>query len=314
MNHRPRTILAALCTAFALTGLFAMRAGFSVAWLPLARQAAVVLVLGVTWLCYSRLKRPPAITLALETSLFAIALSSLFNFPMFLLARLGGTPGDALFAAWDHALGLNVPALVRFTRSHPFFELTFECVYQSLRVVSVAAVLLPALLGRVAWVSELLLALALSAGFSLLILAKFQAVGPWSGGAFSPTPGQAECSAVLSEVARGARVTIDVSRSAPIIALPSWHVILATLSARSLGRVRGMRAASALWAALVALSTLATGWHYGADVIAGFLVAAAALGLSQALHRHWLRRDRVALVARVRARVAHALSERGVVP
>ena len=72
-------------------------------------------------------------------------------------------------------------------------------------------------------------------------------------------------------------MVIDIRRSAPLIAFPSWHVILAVISAYTLGNFRYLALPAAGWAILVVLSTLSTGWHYAVDVIAGVLVAGAAL-------------------------------------
>jgi membrane-associated phospholipid phosphatase len=50
-------------------------------------------------------------------------------------------------------------------------------------------------------------------------------------------------------------------------------VVLANLSALALSSVRRLRAVAWLLAALVCVSTVLTGWHYGVDVLGGLLVA-----------------------------------------
>jgi membrane-associated phospholipid phosphatase len=67
-------------------------------------------------------------------------------------------------------------------------------------------------------------------------------------------------------------VVLDMHQ-AGIVSFPSYHVVLANLSALALSSVRRLRAVAWLLAALVCVSTVLTGWHYGVDVLGGLLVA-----------------------------------------
>ena len=55
-----------------------------------------------------------------------------------------------------------------------------------------------------------------------------------------------------------------------IISFPSFHVILAVLSAISIARFgRWTAISAAIRATLIVISTVSTGWHYAADVWGG---------------------------------------------
>jgi membrane-associated phospholipid phosphatase len=62
-------------------------------------------------------------------------------------------------------------------------------------------------------------------------------------------------------------------QKAGIVSFPSYHVVLAILSAIALSSVRRLRAPAWILAVLVCVSTVLTGWHYGIDVLGGLLVA-----------------------------------------
>lgn len=70
-----------------------------------------------------------------------------------------------------------------------------------------------------------------------------------------------------------------------ILCIPSFHVIWALLCAYSLWDVRPLRIPAAIFSALLIFSTLATGWHYLVDVIAGAFVALASIQLARAFVR-----------------------------
>jgi membrane-associated phospholipid phosphatase len=67
-------------------------------------------------------------------------------------------------------------------------------------------------------------------------------------------------------------VVLDMQK-AGIVSFPSYHVELAILSAMALSSIRCLRAPAWVLAALVCVSTVLTGWHYGVDVLGGLAVA-----------------------------------------
>ncbi len=293
MSPHLRPYLALLCIALSAFSVPAVLAGFSVSGRSLLVQASIVLVLGLSLLAYRRLRRAPAIQLGLEAALWSIGLSSTFNFPMHVILSHKAAYADQALARVDVTFGFDVATLVNFTSAHPWLNRASSLSYESLHLVSVIAILLPALALRRAWTSELLLALGLSIVASLLILTRLRAIGPWVGGHFPVSAAQAHCENALRALESGSRLAIDVSRSAPFIALPSWHVILAVLSAHTLGRFRGARIPALVWASLLGLSTLTSGWHYGVDVVSGLAVAGLALVASKRIHRYWATIDRL---------------------
>jgi membrane-associated phospholipid phosphatase len=70
-----------------------------------------------------------------------------------------------------------------------------------------------------------------------------------------------------------------------VVCFPSFHVIWAILGANALWCFKPLRIPVAILSTLIILSTMTSGWHYFVDVLAGLLVAAAAIAASRALSR-----------------------------
>jgi membrane-associated phospholipid phosphatase len=136
------------------------------------------------------------------------------------------------------------------------------------------ALIIPAALGQKDKSNNLLMAIALSAMVSLVILPFIQAIGPWVYyKQVVASHHQQEATSFLQALKSGKPAVFDLGHIKPLVALPSWHTIMAVLAAVALARVRGVRWLAAIWAAAVAASTVTTGWHYLVDVLAGILLA-----------------------------------------
>jgi membrane-associated phospholipid phosphatase len=61
-----------------------------------------------------------------------------------------------------------------------------------------------------------------------------------------------------------------------LITFPSFHVVLTVLAAAALWPLRPLRWPVVCWAALIVISTVATGIHYAVDVAGGLAVATVA--------------------------------------
>jgi membrane-associated phospholipid phosphatase len=189
---------------------------------------------------------------------------------------------DNLWRRLDAHLGMDVPAIIAFTRSHPAFNSLLSYSYAfALHPLILCAILLPALLGKREAAQSFVLTNAFSFVLALPLMIFLPAVGPWVGWDFPPDKLQQACQATIYALRHGS-LTIKDSFGG-IVCLPSFHTFWAVISAYALYGFRLLRYPAIIAATLITLSTVTTGWHYGIDVIAGLLMAAICTLLADAV-------------------------------
>jgi len=240
--------------------------------------AALAALLAALYAVYRR--RDARLAAMIRAVFWGLVLSNEYAGPMYLVARVPGGLHDGALASADRALGLPAASIVAWAAHRPWLQHALTISYDSLIWLSFLALVVPPLLSQHDESDELLVGLALCIGASLMVLAAFPAIGPWACEGVPPSGAQAATGRMLLALKAGSPVTLDFSAPEPIVSVPSWHTILAVLSAAALRRVPVGRAMAAAWAAVIVLSTLTTGWHYLMDVIAGVAVALGARWLS----------------------------------
>lgn len=277
-------MIGAVAVLGGLGALGAWRGGFglelSSAWPVLGGCAA----LGALRVAYER--RDPNLRALLRSALWSIALSNAYLVPMYAVTRLGRPLGDGWLRAADGWLGVDVVAIAAWVRATPWLARGAALAYESLQPLCMASVLLTTLTGQGRRAERGVLSLVLASFFTLLVHGAAPAVGPWVGGGVA-LPEQSSMEEVLRAIRAGWGFTIDLARPDPLVAFPSWHVILAVLCGAALAGVRRLAPLAALWSALIAISTVLTGWHYAVDVLGALATSAAAYWGSGRLQR-WL--------------------------
>jgi membrane-associated phospholipid phosphatase len=196
-------------------------------------------------------------------------------FPMYMAARHDVELNDALLARLDSTIGLEVPAILAMIEPYPIVELLLLQVYMTLVPLMTAAAVLPALANRFDDGKRFIVGCIVAATISLPIFACLQAVGPWDYYGFEPpiaALGGKE--AMLLTLKTDSVFVIDVTNRDGLITFPSFHVVLTVLAAAALWPLRPLRWPVVIWAALIVISTVATGIHYSVDVLGGLAVAA----------------------------------------
>ena len=242
--------------------------------LAIAVVTAVLCLPGLWWHDRGELERRDA-SLALPGVWLFVA-SRFMPASVLWGTRQGFPLRDGFLAAMDRALGVNVPAVAVWIQLHPHLAAVSAWVYHSLYYLLPAAVFLPALAGRkrAAWRFLVSNVIAFVAAIPLFTL--FPAIGPWVGqSAFVPNAEQFASEASVYALHAG-----QAGTAVHLVCLPSFHVVWALLSAAALWSIRPLRIPASTLAALIVLSTLTTGWHYFADVVAGIVFAAAAWRLA----------------------------------
>jgi hypothetical protein len=124
-------------------------------------------------------------------------------------------------------------------------------------------------------------AVLVAAAISIPFFACFRAVGPWYYYGFPPDAEQERTMKVLFDLQASGWYVFD-SATAGLIALPSFHTVLAVLTGVALWAVPYVRWFGAALAALIVISTVTTGWHYVSDVLAGLALTLVAVAAARA--------------------------------
>jgi hypothetical protein len=189
---------------------------------------------------------------------------------------------DTLWRSFDQHLGINVPAIMTLSRHHPAIDsLLFRAYAFTLHPLVLCAILLPALLGKKEAAQRFALSNAFSFVLALPLMIFLPAVGPWVGWSFPPDRLQNACEATIHALRHGSLNIQD--NFGGIVCLPSFHAFWAIVSAQALFPFRYLRYPAIIFAGLITISTLTTGWHYGVDVIAGILMVVLCTMLSNAV-------------------------------
>jgi len=185
---------------------------------------------------------------------------------------------DANLVRIDQALGVNVPALAQWAVHHALgraINATYSLLVSFLLPL---AILAPALFGRWIAARELVAGNLVATIIGFAAFAAFPAIGPWYGYHLPPPgPGQAACQAELLLLRAPGAFS---PHTAGIVCFPSFHVVWAMLCARALSTFRLLRIPVTLFAGVIVLSTLTTGWHYFVDVLGGFGVASISMWIA----------------------------------
>lgn len=273
----------------ALTGLGVVLAAW-VAWgMPwlvlepgplLSRLALLGLILVAAAGVWGRHER---LSDALFALFWSLTLGLLYLPPMYAAARTDAPLLDARLAAWDEALGLTTPDFA-WVAATPASVVAWA-LYRSVFGVMALGVLAPALAGRPDRSRAYVTAAVLAAVVAIALSGRYPAVGPWTVYPLPVDPTQARVEATLHALRAGGPFVADVSVFDGIIAIPSFHTILAVLAAWAAWPLRQVRWVAVAWAAGVTWSTLGTGWHFVSDVLAGLVFSAAAATVAGRISR-----------------------------
>jgi hypothetical protein len=221
---------------------------------------------------FFRWRHVPAFVDFFIVGFWAIVLSNLHVFPMFIAGRQKVEFSDALLAKLDRYLGLEVPQVLAVMQSHPGAKLFLELCYCSLLPMMALTIILLPLAGKMRPIKVLFVSILLASFISIAFFSVFQAVGPWYYYGFSPSDEQEQITKILIALKSEAVFHMDDHNTPGIITFPSFHTVLAIQCAIALWSVPYLRWFTALLAALIVVSTVTTGWHYVADVWAALIV------------------------------------------
>ena len=226
----------------------------------------------VVILCFCRWYSFPKLIDLSELAIWSVLLTDILSLLIQLAGRSNRQLQDHALAAFDSRIHFNTAFFVHLVDRIPALHIGSAIVYASLPLLILGAVLVPPLCGHADASRRYILGIVLSAVITALVFALWPAAGPWTTESFPPTSEQAIVTAYLTLLNSNVPAVLDMQK-AGIVSFPSYHVVLAILSAMALSSIRCLRVSAWILAVLVCVSTVLTGWHYGVDVLGGLAVA-----------------------------------------
>ncbi|MEL6062218.1 MULTISPECIES: phosphatase PAP2 family protein [unclassified Methylobacterium] len=248
--------------------------------------AALVAVLLVAAACLATLKSDPPLRGMALASAFLITFTVPVAVLHFLAAGLGLPFIDDALARFESRLGFDWTAYVAFLARHPALSWWLALAYHSSGPqVGIVVIALSATrrLGRL-WAYIRLFAVTLLC--VIVVAALLPALGPYAHYAPRVVPSDhLETVGALwhlepvAQLRAGTLKTLALSDLRGLATFPSFHVCLAILTAWALAPLPVLGPLAILLNAAVIVATLGAGGHYLPDVLAGGILATAALAI-----------------------------------
>lgn len=252
-----------------------------------AKLALLSIVLWLASLFYARVRNSPCLAAMLFGTAFLISFSAAFSVLNYFLLTVAQTRIDLLLAHIDVALGVDWPMMVTNMAAHPVVNFVLHVAYISV---------LPQVAMLVVWLGwkedaariyEFCLALAIGAAITVAFWTMFPSFGAFS---VYELPADSSNRLNLALDSRYARDLVELLFNGPgrispaelkgLIGFPSFHAAMAVLV---LWYGRGLRylfGPLVAWNVLVLAATPIHGGHHVVDVLAGIIVAIAAVALT----------------------------------
>jgi membrane-associated phospholipid phosphatase len=246
-------------------------------------------------LLYCRWRPLPRLVEACELAIWA----DLYFDALSVLIQIAGRTQrpliDGALTRMDARLHFATAALVHWVARVPSVKIGLVLVYEIEPLLLLTALVGLPFLGKADAARQYVLGIVIAAVMTAGVFALWPAAGPWMTEGYRPTHNQTLVTNYLLLLKTSAPVNLDM-QDAGIVAFPSFHVLLAVLSATALSALPRLRWPVWILAGLITFSTLTTGWHYLTDVLgglilAGIVIAAARTLLPQDAHAPALPRD-----------------------
>jgi membrane-associated phospholipid phosphatase len=208
----------------------------------------------------------PKASRACVLAIWAVLTTNIVSVLIQLAGRSPSLLKDHTLAGMDGVLHFSTGAMVHWAAFHPVIGGVLAMIYGTTEPLMLACILIPPYFGNEQDSQRYILSITIAAILTATLFALWPATGPWTVLGFAPTADQVAVQKYLTLLKSSAPIRLNF-RDAGVVSFPSFHVVLAALSAIALWRLRRPRCILIALTAGTCLSTLTTGWHYLTDVI-----------------------------------------------
>jgi membrane-associated phospholipid phosphatase len=243
--------------------------------------SAVCVALTAVAIFYRVLRPVPSFVLCLKALVALVAFSTVFSMLTYCLAIPARPLADPMLARFDAALGLSAASTVEWTNARPAFATVMWVVYFSIIPQTILAIVWLGLSNQRAALDRFLVRFMIGGLISAILFYLLPARGTCESYPLAVPPHYENILEHLDALRHGGRTLITWRDAEGLITFPSFHAIWAVLLIAAFWRQGLIRYPIALLNLAVVMSTVTTGMHYFADVIAGLIVAAAVIGATR---------------------------------
>lgn len=280
-------ILIAICVTSATFVLYVTRTSVDV--YSFAIIAPMLAILALIHLTYSWVRSIPSLG-SLAGGVLAILVGGLASGMIALAALRNNAPLiDVYLAKSDKLIGIDTQMLVRWVSEHGLAAIPLNVAYLGTIPVIFGAVVFLALSGRETRMWELCCCFSGVGIICALSSTMFTAIGAFTNNSIpldvvSRLPNGAGLFhlEVFNRFRSGEVSLIRIGDLEGVVTFPSFHAAMGLMTGYAFRNIRGASTIAWTWSAVVIISTIPVGGHYGVDIIAGAVVWRILLLLLQA--------------------------------
>jgi membrane-associated phospholipid phosphatase len=245
---------------------------------------AAVTCLGVS-LFYTHARPDKRLAVSMAGTAFILVFAATIGVLPYPAGAIGRPLHDDLFIAFERALGIDWPSVAAQMTAFPPLNLFWGLVYASTLPQIVVVVLVLGFTARHERLSAYLSLIVATLLCTIVLFVFAPTLGPIpsygiSGDLYARLgAGGKTFQLDLLALRSGTFTTFDVTKLEGVISFPSFHCDLAILTGWALAPVRRIGIAAVILNGFVVASTVPEGGHYFADILAGSLIAMAAISL-----------------------------------
>jgi len=217
---------------------------------------------------------------------WAILFTNIHIIPMFVIARLGNPLKDQILANYDESLGIKITDIILLADQYPFIKSFLASAYDSLIFLLTLALVLPPILGRNRYITHFFSSLIISTFIGFILFYYYQAEGPWLHYGYEPQLNQNLFNKTYTDLRVSPFYVIDPSYGNGLVCFPSFHTILAIISAYALTSIPWIKWIAYFQSLSIILGTLSTGTHYIIDVLVGIVIAFSSILISEIMFKN----------------------------
>jgi hypothetical protein len=229
----------------------------------------------VSILLIRRFREEPRVNYTIRLMTLLILFSNASAVLSYLIVSTNAPLIDNTLSSWDMTIGFDWRSVFSWMQTHLFLRHLLQYAYASLLPQLIALVLFLGFTGRFAKLVTFIELLAVSGLTTVLLSGLFPAAGAWK---FYAIGSQVNMRMIshFEPLRDGTLRTINLFNMQGLISIPSFHTVVAILIAFSMWRTPVAYLFLILDMATI-VSTPIEGGHYLVDVLAGALLAVAAI-------------------------------------